>query len=168
MNLEDLPPSGRFLHDSESFGKALDNLGESFKHQSRPDPSLKACSLGSFIKQLWRKLMKNFTKTSLISVVASSALAFMGLTAQANDSESLTKIVSYADLNLDSAAGAKVLYMRLRAAAQTVCHPLEGRAIREVSNYNACFEHALTAAVASINKPALSALYRPTFHATKG
>jgi len=112
--------------------------------------------------------MKNFTKTSLISVAATSALAFMGLTAQANASETLTNTVNYADLNLESAAGAKVLYMRLRGAAQVVCHSLQGRSVRELSEYNACFDHAVAAAVASINNPGLSALYSPTHHIAKG
>ncbi len=105
--------------------------------------------------------MKNFTKTSLISVVATSALAFIGATGQANAAESPTKIVNYSDINLESAAGAKVLYMRVRDAAEAVCRSHQGRSVREISEYNACFDQAVGAAVASINNPGLTALYSP-------
>ena len=79
--------------------------------------------------------MKTFTKTSLTFALATSALALMSVTAQAGAPEPLTRTVSYSDLNLDSPAGAKVLYQRLRTAAETVCHPLQGRSVRELADY---------------------------------
>ncbi len=46
--------------------------------------------------------------------------------ADRSDGEALTKVVNYADLNLNGEAGARVLHGRLRMAAIQVCAPFSG------------------------------------------
>lgn len=82
-----------------------------------------------------------------------------GMTQAAEQSQSLTRIVAYGDLNLESTQGAQVLYSRLRTAARSVCAPLEGRDLRQQSQWHNCFDHAVDSAVTEVNKTTVSALH---------
>src|SRR5262245_37044850 len=75
------------------------------------------------------------------------------------DGESLTKVVSYADLNLNAAAGARTLYGRLRLAATQVCAPFSGTTLKDKSRWHACFDPALARSVAEIDAPMLTAIH---------
>lgn len=78
----------------------------------------------------------------------------------------LTRTVDYGDLNLDSERGAKILYARLQEAAEDVCTPFEGRDLDRKARWQACFDQALTAAVARVNKSRVTALHnQETAHA---
>lgn len=79
--------------------------------------------------------------------------------ASESNGEALTKVVSYADLNLNSTAGARTLYGRLRTAATAVCAPLRGNSLRERMNWRDCFNPALARSVAEIDEPTLTAYY---------
>jgi UrcA family protein len=68
----------------------------------------------------------------------------------------LTAKVQFADLNLDSNAGAKILYSRLREAARDVCSPLLGQDLASKARWNKCYEGAIAAAVVKINSAALT------------
>jgi UrcA family protein len=76
----------------------------------------------------------------------------------AGQPDPLTTVVAYEDLNVDTTAGAKALYSRLRAAAKEVCAPLEGRHLRR-SLWQGCFDNAVTAAVVQVNKTRVTALH---------
>jgi UrcA family protein len=67
-----------------------------------------------------------------------------------------TARISYADLNLNSEAGARTLYQRLKRAAERVCDGVDRRGIgpRE------CYETALADAVNDVGAPRLQALHR--------
>jgi UrcA family protein len=67
--------------------------------------------------------------------------------------------VSYRDLNLDTEAGAGVLYRRIRRAAEEVCTP-QG-SLNEVvkAGWRACYDRAMNSAVAAVNKPMVTALH---------
>jgi UrcA family protein len=80
---------------------------------------------------------------------------------------SLTRIVAYGDLNLDSTQGAQVLYARLRTAARSVCAPLEGRDLRQQSQWHNCFDHAVDSAVTEVNKTTVSALHNQMINRSK-
>ena len=80
-------------------------------------------------------------------------------TASQRDGESLTKIVSYADLNLKAAAGARTLYGRLRMAATQVCAPFKGDTLKDKTKWRECFDPALARAVAEIDEPMLTAYH---------
>lgn len=113
--------------------------------------------------------MKNaikFQSATGHSVIAASLMALVcavsaGAAQASEQFQPLTRIVSYADLNLDSAAGAKALYGRLHNAAHYVCSPYDGREMRLLSRWEACVNSAIAAAVVQINKPMLTALHRP-------
>ena len=68
-------------------------------------------------------------------------------------------VVHFADLDLSRSEGATVLYQRLRAAAQTVCAPLEDRGLARHLSFKACVQTAISTAVAKVDRPALTAYY---------
>jgi UrcA family protein len=75
---------------------------------------------------------------------------------RAEDGEPLTKLVKFADLNIQSPAGAEALYRRIRAAAEAVC-PLPADAGHLVMQ-RACVDHAIDQAVLKVNSTALTRL----------
>ena len=79
--------------------------------------------------------------------------------ADQRDGEPLTKIVSYADLNLNGEPGAQTLYGRLRMAATQVCTPFRGNSLRERTHWSECFNLALARSVAQIDAPVLTAYH---------
>ena len=74
-----------------------------------------------------------------IAAAATAALLATGATAQ-------TKTVSYADLDLASAAGAKAFDARIRAAARSVCGTADLRDIVATKSAQRCFETAVAKA----------------------
>jgi UrcA family protein len=119
-------------------------------------------------------------KTSLIRynrpriLMISAAITFLSLmglcnAAQPDFRESLRMNVSYADLNIDSPAGVKVLYSRLRSAARRVCAPFDDGQQRTINfHFRACVKNALDSAVAQVNKPTLSAMHARVWPAAGG
>ena len=70
--------------------------------------------------------------------------------------------VSYADLNIHSAAGARVLYSRLKAASESVCHVESYRelgSLSRVADAENCFDETLDEAVAEIDSAALKRIH---------
>lgn len=121
--------------------------------------------------------MKTAIKTQSMltaSFVAASFLALggaaMGGKAQAAEpAQTYSTMVSYADLNLDSDRGAKVLYARIRSAAGNVCSSLEGRDLTEKKLWQDCFDKAVGSAVGQVNKTRVTALHNQMInHTTKG
>jgi len=71
------------------------------------------------------------------------------------------QVVSYADLNMDSMAGASALYHRIRRAAERVCGgPVDERELSTAARLRFCKEQAVERAVDSINSAVLSSLHR--------
>jgi UrcA family protein len=67
--------------------------------------------------------------------------------------------VNYADLDLNSSAGASVLYHRIRAAADRVCTTPGVRDLAEVARKEACMNRAVAEAVVSADSPRLTRLF---------
>ncbi len=70
--------------------------------------------------------------------------------------------VSYADLNIHSAAGARVLYSRLQAASETVCDMEPFRELGSLSRLAeaaSCYAETLDEAVAEIDSAALKRIH---------
>lgn len=65
--------------------------------------------------------------------------------------------VSYRDLDLSSAQGAKALYRRIDRAAIHVCARLNGRSLHEKTQFQQCRREAIANAVASVNRTTLTA-----------
>ena len=99
--------------------------------------------------------------SALIALVAATAApAAAGVHPARNDPDALETIVRFSDLDLNRAAGAEQMLVRLERAAGDVCG--EAPSPREVgkrSRYRACVATTLDRAVASIDAPLLTARY---------
>jgi UrcA family protein len=68
--------------------------------------------------------------------------------------------VRFADLDLARVEGAQALYGRIRAAAESVCAPLDGRRLEEIVRFRSCVGDALARAVSEVNRPTLTDYYQ--------
>jgi len=105
-----------------------------------------------FISQTLRQLS--------LTGLALAAAACLAPSAQANGAPASavpTLKVSYRDLDPNSEAGARLLYQRIRGAAQFVCGE-EGRSLDEQHAWNRCVHAAMSEAVQTGHSPQLSAL----------
>ena len=107
----------------------------------------------------------NKISTNSVASIIVSALVIVGgistaATASADAEPRRTMTVSYADLNVDTQQGAKVLYARLRQAAQVVCSAPNSRDLRFKSEWQRCYDSALSSAVGQVNKIAVTQLYQ--------
>ena len=96
----------------------------------------------------------------IMILVAAQCLGAQVAHADSASKAALYVDVHYADLNLDRTEGAAALYARLRAAARQVCGPLDSRELERRQRFNACVAQALSKAVATVDRPLLSAYYR--------
>jgi UrcA family protein len=68
-------------------------------------------------------------------------------------------VVRYGDLDLESDADVRALYLRLQAAAERVCGQADGRDLRAVADLRRCRQDALAAAVDELPSTRLAALH---------
>ena len=100
-------------------------------------------------------------RKSIVAVIA--ALAATGLAAPAT-AEEQSVVVSYADLNVASPAGAQALDRRIAAAVEKVCIKPELRDLKGMTAWEECKAAALTDAMeqlstlAPTDNPALASL----------
>ena len=104
---------------------------------------------------------QNTARAAALFLCGAIALCTLQVTAQAADDALPSKRVSYADLDISTPAGAKVLYGRIKRAAKEVCSysgfdPLGAAQVRD-----RCVDYAIDNAVKGVGSPALSAL-RPS------
>jgi UrcA family protein len=90
--------------------------------------------------------------------IAAAVALFAALTAGAHAADVPQVHVNYADLNVNTAAGAKVLYQRIRGAADLVCGVADTRELARLSRAQACAAHAIAEAVDAVNSPVLTAV----------
>jgi UrcA family protein len=99
-------------------------------------------------------------KVSLSIALAASAIVFAPSFATAGDATAPREVtVHYDELNMASASGAAALYAKLRSASRQVCEPLAGRELYQRAAFNACYEQALSNAVAKVNRTGVTALH---------
>ena len=67
-----------------------------------------------------------------------------------------TRTVQFADLDITRAEGAAALFGRIRGAAKSVCDVHNSRELLRRQLYIACYETAVSTAVAKINEPTLT------------
>jgi UrcA family protein len=108
--------------------------------------------------------MSTITKTSHFHSMIAGAMfgvlaASFAAVCPAADADVYQSTVKYQDLSATGSAGATALYSRIRAAAATVCQPLEGRDLASKRLVSKCVYQAIAAAVTKVNQPALSAVY---------
>lgn len=69
--------------------------------------------------------------------------------------------LSYSHLDLNSTAGVRNLYGRIRKAAEAVCGPRQATGSRvTLQQWRDCRDRAVSEAVARLDKPALNAYHR--------
>lgn len=103
--------------------------------------------------------MKDFTgKYVALLMVATLGVVAVGFTAHAGtaDMDAGSRVVRYADLNLNTAAGAKVLYKRIRDAAVQVCGDTDSRQLDQAAAAKACVDRAVVASVHAVNRVQLT------------
>lgn len=96
----------------------------------------------------------------LIAVAIFGVLASGFSAASAADSSSVSVTVKYSDLNITTPSGARVLYERLRTAAQGGCSYYWFKTDVDEAR---CVQDAIASAVAKVNQPALFAVFNAKF-----
>ena len=106
------------------------------------------------------KTNRNTWLASLL--VVGMAVPATSLAAALSQMDKETVQVSYADLNIQSEAGAKVLYTRLKRASQEVCgiqaHVING-SLAATLRARTCFRETLEASVEKIDSDALAEIH---------
>ena len=103
----------------------------------------------------------NTIRTKLYAAICvlfgSAAVGTPWTSAQASEQDPPTKTVKFADLDIQTVEGAKVLYHRIQLAAQKVCASLgEDPGMREAMPH--CVNTAIDHAVRKVDAPYLTAL----------
>jgi len=91
---------------------------------------------------------------AIYCVLGTAALGALSTAAHAED-QPRSKTVKFADLDIQTPEGAKVLYHRIRVAARSVCEERDP-SFRDAEHR--CVEKAIDQAVEKVNAPYLSAL----------
>ena len=92
--------------------------------------------------------------------IAAAVALFAALTGGAQAGDIPQVRVKYGDLNVNDAAGAAVLYRRIRTAATQVCDLPGTRDLARLQQVDACVARAVAEAVAAVDKPALTGVYQ--------
>jgi UrcA family protein len=109
------------------------------------------------------KVMKaiNHGKNIALATVAALGLGSLAFGAHADDSvgQVPTRTVHYSSLNLNTQAGAEVLYRRIRYAAEQVCGDVNSWELTKAAAARACVERAVGDSVRAVNSPRLTGVY---------
>jgi UrcA family protein len=111
--------------------------------------------------------MKTVQRILSLTLIAIASIFICG-NATAHDADGPPQhVVSYADLNLDNAAGIKVLYRRLFQAARGVCQTIPSAPYLRKLEAKRCQRTAMNDAVAAVNNANLTAYYNERTMGTK-
>jgi UrcA family protein len=102
--------------------------------------------------------LRRLIAKALVSAIAAS---FTVVCAAADNTETVSVVVKYGDLNVSNPEGAATLYRRIAAAASTVCGPYETDSwhLGSRARINACVHKAIADAVTKVGQPELIAVY---------
>jgi UrcA family protein len=103
--------------------------------------------------------LRSFGLRAALATAITCGVAMTTATADQIDGELRTKVVSFADLNVNSESGARTLYGRLRMAARQVCAPFEGDTLQRKGQWRECFDQAIARSVKQVDQPALTAYH---------
>ena len=96
----------------------------------------------------------------LIVAGLSGPLTARALTVSAPQNDGVpSRVVRFADLNLQSREGIRALYSRIRTAAQEVCGPVYFRVAESNMRQRRCQERAIDQAVAAVGSQSLTAFH---------
>ena len=107
--------------------------------------------------------MKKRTGLSfLLAISFGLSLPLTALAASPSHIDTAAVNVSFADLNIDNTAGAKILYVRLQRASKEVCgigSHVDVRSLTETRKARECYEKALSTAVDRIDSDSLTDIH---------
>jgi UrcA family protein len=112
-----------------------------------------------------KRLVKLIVFSAASLALAGALVGTLVVVANSQPSSPEKLNVSYADLDLNSADGAAVLYHRIRVAAGTVCSIYDSRDLRGAALRKSCTDRAVAQAVATVSNPELSDQYLTQTHA---
>lgn len=107
--------------------------------------------------------MKKFTLGILGATTLGLAASFSAFAASPSQLEEFTASVSYSDLRIDDAEGAKVLYARIQQASAKACKLASVRELGSLERYRdakACYSDMLDDFVARFDSEELKKLHR--------
>ena len=93
-----------------------------------------------------------------ISCLMGTVALCTALSASVKAEDVPSKVVRYNDLDISKADGAKVLYVRIRAAARHVCEIATGSEPILRPAFKSCVDYAMDKAVKDVNAPMLTYL----------
>jgi UrcA family protein len=99
----------------------------------------------------------NFTKP--ITMAAATAIGVGIFTMAAHAAQAPTRVVRYSIHDLDTPAGAEVLYRRIRDAAEQVCGDVHSRLLTEAVAAKACVRDAVDGSIRSIGNAKMAQAY---------
>jgi UrcA family protein len=105
----------------------------------------------------------SYSKNIALAAVAGICVTTFALGAQADEVDVPTRTVHYADLNLNTQAGAEKLYQRIRGAADQVCGNKDPRQLAASAAAETCVNRAVTVSVRAVNNPRLTSTYDKHF-----
>jgi UrcA family protein len=106
------------------------------------------------------RLLNNIARAGVAALAVCSVALSSGAAAADPSSKTPTLKVFYGDLNLERPEGAAVLYRRLRAAADTVCSPVDSTQPDWLQRFEDCMRKSIADAVAKVDNPVLTAYYQ--------
>jgi len=127
---------------------------------SAPGPHL---AMGGYREMTAKSTFLETAMNRITTIILTSALAVGAQIAHGagpTDVSPRHVKVLFSDLNLTSIDGATTLYRRLQNAAESVCAEHGTRDVRSQFRARTCVSTAMSAAVADINQPTLTAYYR--------
>ena len=96
----------------------------------------------------------------IATAIFGALVASFSAVCAADPSSSASITVKYSDLNLASPSGARVLYERIRAAAQSACNYFWFKTDADEAR---CLQNTIANAVTKIDRPALTAVYNAKY-----
>ena len=107
--------------------------------------------------------MKTITRNSknFLAAVAAVCLASVTIVAHADEAANgvPARTIHYSDLDINTRAGAGVLYARIRNAAQQVCGDVDSKQLAVSAAVKACVNRAISTSVRTVNSPKLTSVY---------
>jgi len=100
--------------------------------------------------------LRGFIATAIFGTIA---LSFSAVSI-ADPPSSASFTVKFADLNVASPSGARVLYERIRAAAQSACSYFWFKTDADEAR---CMQNTIAKAVTEVEQPALTAVYNAKY-----
>ena len=103
--------------------------------------------------------IRRLIATAIVSAFASS---FAVVCAASDDTETISVVVKFGDLNVSNPEGAATLYGRIAAAAYNVCGSYDSNDVfhhGSQARVNACVRKAIADAVTRVGQPELFAVY---------